>query len=764
MSPCRELLALWSPGHASLALAAVSHTFLLFHCYPYLGYMCVELVHNQGEPPLTVDSAGWYAGLLGSAFNAGRYSYVTALIARFCMGLSNSLSGCVKRISMDQAAKAAKEEWEDHHTTRRRPDAKGKDDKEELDTFKQRKEEMVPAAVLSVMMWGSAFGPCIGGLLSNPGAYSEDTFMPDPVEQTFPFLLPNLVGALLCLISMVGVVLFIPGEPTEMRPTDTLRALPATRASKTPSTLEERQTLLPSASEKKEKKDNRDAIRLQLFKSALFRMHFIAYTSFSFVVVLIDEALPLFCIARLSGPGFSPMEIGLILSTAGFLTSISQALSLKDILIWHDRDAVSGYYPGLRVASILSNVPSVLIPLVLVINGGTYYQVTISPNLVDDDDDALTTAEEETYEAIPGRMNAWSFAFLVVLTALTHKFSSTYFSMIGIATSRIVPHSHREEAARVMTQGALAARSISPVVAGVIVSLFMAPPGSMVDAFQLWAVIGLAFGFIAAAFTFQLDPGRDSITRERSERRQKYLNNIQRARMHLRLWEIHYDQGSDTVASKWRRLARKAIVYNRLTGSPKMEKQDSQASGGSSIVLHDDDKTPSHHKIKSKRTSWVDHMFRPGLDLEEAGFLILGTHKNDKACAPHVLTPPLMEALQKHLPYSFSDQNFWLRFSLSRDGDSFAALQMKISMAKNTIIVIETLKGDVFGCFMTNRWRKTGRYEMCGESFLWRMKRQRQEPGVVVDGVLPKDEDALNEIAKREGDIEVYPWTGDDDN
>ncbi|KAL3913864.1 MAG: hypothetical protein SGARI_000438 [Bacillariaceae sp.] len=495
-------------------------------------------------------------------------SYLTALIARFCLGLSNSLSGCVKRISMDHAAMAAKQEYNKLLST---DDNNGKHDnyqKEKMDHLRQRKEEMVPAAVLSVMMWGSALGPFLGGCLSNPGAYSKDTFMPDPVEQNFPFLLPNLVGSVLCLVSMVGVALFIPGEPMEIRSTDTLRALPprAPMAS-VPATVEERHTLLPPSSAIKKERDNRNEVRKQLFKSALFRMHFLAYTTFSFVVVNIDEALPLFLIARLSGPGLSPLEIGWILSAAGFLTSISQALSLKNILIWNDRDAVSGYYPGLRVASLCANVPSVLIPLVLVVNGGTYYQTTVNMNAIEDDDDALTTAEEETYQAIPGVMNVYSFFFLAVLIGVIRKFSSTYFSMIGIATSRIVPHSHREEAARVMTQGALLSRSISPVVAGIIVSLFMAPPGSMVDAFRMWAVIGLLFGLGAAAFTFQLDPGFDNIAKERSERRKRYLNNIQRARMHLRLWEVHYDQGSETVASKWRKLARKAIAFNRLTAS-----------------------------------------------------------------------------------------------------------------------------------------------------------------------------------------------------
>jgi MFS family permease len=745
-----------------------------------------------------VDSAGWYAGLLGSAFNAGRYvsfipwkmirhnpkvgvkkslilslflssvcslwfgfsrSYLTAVLARFCLGLSNSLSGCVKRISMDHAAMAAKMEFEKQQQDEL-DDKGGSFAKEEMDHMRQRKEELVPAAVLSVMMWGSTLGPFLGGWLSNPGAYSEDTFMPDPLEKSFPFLLPNLVGAILCLVSMAAVTLFISEEKVEMRTTDTLKRPPMT----VPSSVEERQTLLPSKKQDREEKDTRVMVRKQLFKSALFRIHFLAYVTFSFVVVCIDEALPLFLIARLSGPGLSPLEVGWIISAAAFLTTISQLLSLKKILIWNDRDALSGYYPGLRVASLCANVPSVLIPLVLVLNGGTYCQLTMNANLIDDyDADALSTTEEETNQALPGVMNAYAFAFLAVLIGVIRKFSTTYFSMIGIATSRIVPHSHREEAAHVMTQGALLSRSISPVVAGIIVSLFMAPPGNMVDAFRLWAVIGLLFGLGAAAVTFRLNPGFDKIAQQRSERRKRHLSNIQRARIHFRLWEVHYDKGSETVAAKWRKLTRKVIAFNRLTASWRKEEKDADLYNAT-VTNETVPEMPSQH---ARQTSWIDHIFQPGLDLDNAEFLILGTHKHDPACAPHVLTPPLMKALQGQLPYSCSDQNFWIRYSLSRDGDSFAALEIKILLAKNTIFAVETLQGDVFGCFMTNQWRKTGQYEMCGESFLWRMKHQRQAlPKADEDhaSLPPQDEHTLDDIARREGDIEIYRWTGNDEN
>jgi hypothetical protein len=738
--------------------------------------MAVELLHPvPTNTPITVDSAGWYAGLLGTAFSAGRYvsfipwkriqhlpamsvkktlmmslilssicslwfglsrSYIGALLARFCLGLSNALSGCVKRMTINQAKKdAVKLQQESNH---------------ENDQAGHRQVEMAPTVVLSVMMWGSALGPFVGGMLSNPGAYHEDTILPNPLEDRYPFFLPNLFGSLLCLVSLVGVTMFIPDERHEQMKMEPMRLFPPPSE---PSTLDERQSLLPTSTfSKNDEWKARDRIRNQLLKSKSFRLHFLAYWAFSFVVVCIDEAFPLFLIARSSGPGLSPTEIGLILSVAGLFTSLNQALSMEKTLIWHDQDVVSGYYPALRAAALGANVPSVMIPLILLFNGGTYYQMTKRNN----SDVSLETEEQENFEVSPGNISAGSFIFLVVLMVVLRNFSSSYFSMIGIATSRIVPSSHRDEASRILTHGALMARSVAPFVAGAVVSVFMAPPGGTVDAFRMWAVIGLGFGIGAACFTFQLGPSYDHTTQDRLEKRKDYLNNRQRSQLHTRLWEVHYDDGCTTVASKWRRIVRKVIVVNRITQFHKrnevQEPEDGNSTGG----------PLTNNKVTKRATSWIDHIFQSGIDLEDARFLILGTSKYDQSCCPHVLTPPLMESLQKHLPWSCADENFWLRYSQNRDGGSIAAMEFKIRMVKNTIVAVETLRGDVFGCFMAEKWRKTGKYELCGESFLWRMKYQVCRSSSMEESI-DQDDQTLDEISRKVGEIEVYPWTGDNE-
>jgi len=86
-------------------------------------------------------------------------------------------------------------------------------------------------------------------------------------------------------------------------------------------------------------------------------------------------------------------------------------------------------------------------------------------------------------------------------------------------------------------------------------------------------------------------------------------------------------------------------------------------------------------------------------------FKILGTSADDAAAHPHVLSPPLMDALMSFMPESLENQNFWLRFSLVRDGSSMSTLKHYVRASTNTILAIETTTGEVFGAFTISPWR-----------------------------------------------------------
>mmetsp|Transcript_27212 Transcript_27212/g.57215 ORF Transcript_27212/g.57215 Transcript_27212/m.57215 type:complete len:1488 (+) Transcript_27212:97-4560(+) len=132
-------------------------------------------------------------------------------------------------------------------------------------------------------------------------------------------------------------------------------------------------------------------------------------------------------------------------------------------------------------------------------------------------------------------------------------------------------------------------------------------------------------------------------------------------------------------------------------------------------------------------------------------FKILGTSADDTSCHPHVLSPPLMESLQNFFPPAMSENNFWLKYSLVRDGASLYSLLRHVRGAKHTLIGIETVDGEVFGCFTSSPWRKNWNYYGEGECFLWRMRRTRS------------DKDAQYSIldqAKLESELDVFFWTG----
>lgn len=135
-------------------------------------------------------------------------------------------------------------------------------------------------------------------------------------------------------------------------------------------------------------------------------------------------------------------------------------------------------------------------------------------------------------------------------------------------------------------------------------------------------------------------------------------------------------------------------------------------------------------------------------------FRILGTSADDVSCHPHVLSPPLMESLQNFLPPGIAENNFWLKYSLVRDGASLQTLLRQVRGAQHTLIAIETLEGEVFGCYTSSLWRKTWNYYGNGEAFLWRMRRTRAEKDV---------QHSILDQAKLESELDVFYWAGKND-
>jgi TLD len=107
-------------------------------------------------------------------------------------------------------------------------------------------------------------------------------------------------------------------------------------------------------------------------------------------------------------------------------------------------------------------------------------------------------------------------------------------------------------------------------------------------------------------------------------------------------------------------------------------------------------------------------------------FQILGTSADDKSAQPHVMSPPMMDALMSFLPEKLVGQNFWLRFSLARDGASLDTLKRYVRAAEYTILAIETHTGQVFGCFTSSPWRNNFGFYGSTPAFVWKMRHSRR--------------------------------------
>jgi hypothetical protein len=117
---------------------------------------------------------------------------------------------------------------------------------------------------------------------------------------------------------------------------------------------------------------------------------------------------------------------------------------------------------------------------------------------------------------------------------------------------------------------------------------------------------------------------------------------------------------------------------------------------------------------------------------------------------PHVMSPPLMESLQNFVPGSKAGENYWMKYSLVRDGASLHTFLQYARGTKYSILAIETVDGEVFGAFTGEPWRKNWNYFGSQESFLWKMRHSRKEKS-----------HSIIDQAHIESEIDVFPYTGE---
>ena len=127
-------------------------------------------------------------------------------------------------------------------------------------------------------------------------------------------------------------------------------------------------------------------------------------------------------------------------------------------------------------------------------------------------------------------------------------------------------------------------------------------------------------------------------------------------------------------------------------------------------------------------------------------FRILGTSAEDVSCHPHVLSPPLMESLLAFMPEGLTNSNYWIKYSLVRDGASMWTMMRQIRASSSTVLAIETVDGHVFGAFTNHSWRFSVGWYGGQQAFLWKMRRSRLETTT-----------SILEQAMQESEVQVFP-------
>lgn len=193
-----------------------------------------------------------------------------------------------------------------------------------------------------------------------------------------------------------------------------------------------------------------------------------------------------------------------------------------------------------------------------------------------------------------------------------------------------------------------------------------------------------------------------------------------------------------------------------------------QAKSQTTLVTAQPDAEPSKNERKNRFTYFWKRAFglvqdeihqEPGLQETDCSagddddglvcFHVLGTSADDAAAQPHVLSPPIMDALRPHMPFAVQHDNFWLKYSLVRDGASLDTMLRKVRGSARTVIAIETTDGHVFGAFTSSPWRTGPRFYGSGEAFLWRLRKLRSSRCVSVE-----------DQVELERDIDIFGWSG----
>mmetsp|Transcript_12887 Transcript_12887/g.19595 ORF Transcript_12887/g.19595 Transcript_12887/m.19595 type:complete len:581 (+) Transcript_12887:250-1992(+) len=516
----------------AMSCVTFTHGYIVMSVFPYAGFLAIHLISH-----LDAENAGTYAGLVASAFMVGRmclsfewgqiadrrgrkfviqaslllsalfslaFSFAStfgiALFWRFMLGLGNGIDGSVKTIISEFA--------------------EGDDDV----------ETKTMSLVLGMKGYGYLIGPAFSACLSEPVKLypnSEVVHKFEPLLSAYPFVLPNVVACVFCVISIVAVHFFVEetmaidklqdkhvvgfnsdhplaysdqnaGHRRQQSSTTSFLSHgpyssfafsddePHIRRKTTNNDLARLMILSPSSSsvlaaasqasfitEKISIKDeswheNYDgpARISSLWKRKSTRQHLLIYWVYSFLVIAVDESIPLFCISIKSGLGVSEKIIGQFLVVSGFSYFFMQYYAAT----WLVR--TFGLYEALHIGTVCSAPIVVFIPLSLIFNRGV----------------------------VSGHITVLALLYLGGLYSTIRAFTTVVFATVTITTNRTVPPWHRASLNGFAMLGGSISKAAGPAFSGMLFSWSVSsgifpPPWGTVFVFGLWGFLGLLVAF-----------------------------------------------------------------------------------------------------------------------------------------------------------------------------------------------------------------------------------------------------------------------------
>ena len=444
----------------AMCVCMFTHSFLLISVFPYSGFLVIHLLKIQNE-----DDAAKYAGLISSAFMVGRAStsvlwgyivdrygrryalysslllsalfsllfgftksFTGAIIFRFFLGCSNGIVATIKTIVSDLYSNDVKV------------------------------ESRAMNIVMGMWGWGFLISPVLSGILAEPATqYSETDWFIDGTFfgkwlREYPFVLPNLLGTILCVTSTALAQCFLHETlpvyrqhsflqdfKLLLRPVHTCLPAPSHRyecVSTSKSDLSDHGKLDEygdNLSRNKEgaKSDRpRSSIRSILSQDDT-RACIILLWGYSFVGLAIDEAFPLFCLSHTAGFGSLEKDIGKIMSLTGLIFAVAQYF-----VAHYSYKYCGGLSGSTKVGAALSAPTMFLVPISLLINHN--FESLIWP----------------------------TYIFLAIVLSIHRCFSMVFFSNIAVTMNRTVPTANRGAMNGVAGLGASISKAIGPTFAG----------------------------------------------------------------------------------------------------------------------------------------------------------------------------------------------------------------------------------------------------------------------------------------------------------